>query len=641
MKINKLIYAFTAALLSFFVSCSPDDYSMGNKDLSAEDLVEGIAYSVTVDNSTNTVTLKSLLDNSYQCFWVTPNGNSKGSEVTLQLPFSGDYEVEFGVDTRGGVVYGDPYKFTLTTNNMNLLKDMLYTYLTGGVGKTKQWVPVDKSYGVGQCSGPVMYCNPEDVLNDGTKIDDLAFENFAPNWDPGFQSWLIPNTDAYMDSYMTFGLDNVKGCTLDEYRGESGVKGSSTGTTKSGKWNLNLSDAKHPTLTFTNTYSMHNTGFDNVCNNYTTNIKVVELTPYIMQLATMRTNSEGSWWLIWNFVAKDVQDGTVTIPTDEILNAQAVVAPKVDDLSTCLFKIVTDDATYNSTSVTYLINEDKPYGWYWWNGGVASWETNNTYNDTYAPKVTSDVSSFALTLTKNSDGTYKYEEAASGYSGLFTIANNVITFDKAIPFVVAEGSEHTVTINTDQVYIVKADNVNNQFYFAIPDGKNTFGIVNQYLFANLEQKSLGGSSAKTIKVDNSKLNIYSQENGKYLRIELYNPWGTGPWPIDQTKVKIADGSKMTIKFKVNSGVTWTKTPLAAFCHNWGSGNWEPDCFSTGQQVSLNTSGETTLVYTNGTGSKVSADGSSCVTIAIQLDGYGTLTGEATDVKAEITSLTIE
>jgi hypothetical protein len=75
MKLNKYIYGFVAALvLLFTASCSPDDYNIGNKDLTAADLVEGVAFSVTIDQSTNSVTLKSMLDNSYQCFWVTPNG---------------------------------------------------------------------------------------------------------------------------------------------------------------------------------------------------------------------------------------------------------------------------------------------------------------------------------------------------------------------------------------------------------------------------------------------------------------------------------------------------------------------------------------------------------------------------------------
>ena len=172
-------------------ACSPDDYSLNKPDLSPSDLIEGSAFSVDVD-AQNTVTLKSLLDKRYHCYWIQPNGRSQGDVVQLSLPFAGTYEVQFGVDTRGGVVYGEPHQFTITTNNMSLLEDPLYSYLTGGVGSTKRWVPVDKDYGVGQCTGPVMYCNPDDVLNDGSASTDIGINHMHPNWDPGFQSWLIP-----------------------------------------------------------------------------------------------------------------------------------------------------------------------------------------------------------------------------------------------------------------------------------------------------------------------------------------------------------------------------------------------------------------------------------------------------------------
>ena len=160
-----------------------------------------------------------------------------------------------------------------------------------------------------------MYCNPDDVLNDGTEVTDLAFENWAPNWDPGFQSWLIPETDPYMDSYMIFSLYSATGCTLEEYRGEDGEKGSSTGTTLSGKYTFNIDDEEHPTLSFTDTYSMHCLSFDDVCDNYTSEIKVIELTEYILQLATMRTNDEGSWWLVWNFIPEDLALGLIEVPS--------------------------------------------------------------------------------------------------------------------------------------------------------------------------------------------------------------------------------------------------------------------------------------------------------------------------------------
>ena len=82
---------------------------------------------------------------------------------------------------------------------------------------------------------------------------DIVFGtgNWKPNWDPGFQSWLIPATDPYMDSYMTFSMNAVNGCVATMYRGESGEKGSSTGANMKGKFNMNLTEKTKPTISFT------------------------------------------------------------------------------------------------------------------------------------------------------------------------------------------------------------------------------------------------------------------------------------------------------------------------------------------------------------------------------------------------------
>ena len=73
-----------------FSACTPDEYEMGSKAFAPEDLVEGVAYSVTHDaNNPNIVYLKSLLGPEYTPLWEHPQGRSQEAEVTLQMPFEG------------------------------------------------------------------------------------------------------------------------------------------------------------------------------------------------------------------------------------------------------------------------------------------------------------------------------------------------------------------------------------------------------------------------------------------------------------------------------------------------------------------------------------------------------------------------
>lgn len=512
MKMKKLTY-LSAALAFLFSACSPDEYSLSKPNLQPEDLVEGVAYSVTVA-ADNTVTLTSLLDKSYSCYWNQPNGRSQGREVKFQLPFAGTYEVTFGVDTRGGVVYGAPHKFNVTTNNMSLLANPLYAYLSGGVGKSKKWVPCDKAYGVGQCSAPVMYCNPGDVLNDGSGDTNIGINHMTPNWDPGYQSWLIPQDSPYMNSYMIFTLDDQNGCTIEEFQGEEG-------TTTRGKWNLNVSDKNHPTLSFTDGYVMHNTGFNTVCDNYTTDIVITELTPYMLQFATMRTNSEGAWWIIWNFIAEDVKNGTVQIPSDDpsYIEAGAPVVPAIDNLETKLFTTDINGVEFTGAEMTFLVSEDAAYDWMWWNS--SSWESvvNGNYGSAWAPKWDDDALENELTLNKKGDFTY------GDISGKYTIDGTVIKFDKELSLFTVTGDNRTIEVKGTEWTVFKCD-PGSELVMGVPDQKDANGNVNTYLIANFTYKAVGGGQTGpvAVKFNNDNRNNYIEAD-KYFRCQLYNPWG--------------------------------------------------------------------------------------------------------------------
>lgn len=654
MKLNKYICSLIAAVAILFTACSPDDYDLGKKSISAEDLVEGVAFSVTVDDQ-NTVTLTSLLDESYNCYWTHPNGREQGRVVKFQLPFAGTYEITMGVDTRGGVVYGEPYKFTITTNNMSLLEDPLYEYLCGGVGQSKKWVPVDKAYGVGQCTAPVMYCNPGDVMNDGSNSTDIGINHMVPNWDPGFQSWLIPEDSPYMDSYMEFSLDDVNGCTITEYRGESGSKGQSDGTHTVGKWNLNLSDKNHPTLSFVDAYSMHNAGFDEVCDNYTNNIVITELTPYMLQLATMRTNSEGSWWIIWNFIAADVQDGIVEIPSSEkeYVNPVPPVLPEFSNLKDDMYSVDINGVTYLGEEATFKVSDDPAYDWLWWNGGSQSWESvvKGNYGTNWAPNWPEEATDVEITFGKP-----VYEDAAKtklvGYSyvmgdqeGTFNIVDNKIVFDEAVTFFVVEGDERTIELTGDTWQVLKCDPT-AELVLGIPASKDANGNTNSYLVVNLACKPVGGAQTGPVNVafDATKVNNYIQD-GQYFRCQLYNPWGGGNDAIDPANVKLKKNQKINVTVQL-SGFTFSQPAKMVLCCNRGSEqSWETGCFDYARAITVNGNGTYTVSWTNDTGSTVKwDDGTSALTLTMQYVGYASLEDESEDgLKAACTvkSITIE
>lgn len=129
------------AVTGVFTSCSPDDYSLASPAIIPAELVEGISYTVTPDpNNPNILVCKSDLGAGRNVAWQTPFGLTKGDNVTLQIPFPGEYEVKFGVDTGNGFVWGAPFKFTVSDICTDFISGETWEMLAGGVGKSKTWV---------------------------------------------------------------------------------------------------------------------------------------------------------------------------------------------------------------------------------------------------------------------------------------------------------------------------------------------------------------------------------------------------------------------------------------------------------------------------------------------------------------------
>ena len=161
-------------LLSLFIfltmtitSCNDDDVKLDVIDVDPSDLVEGIAFSVTPDASNpNIIHLESKMDSKYTPLWEHPQGRSQKDKVTLRIPFDGTYSVTFGVMTRGGVVYGEPYDFKINSFCADFVNDELWTNLTGGVGESKPWIYNNGESGL-DAGGEMAYADPSTNVDRG------------------------------------------------------------------------------------------------------------------------------------------------------------------------------------------------------------------------------------------------------------------------------------------------------------------------------------------------------------------------------------------------------------------------------------------------------------------------------------------
>ena len=674
MKLHNHILTLLAVLALFLVaSCSPEDFGFGKKTYSPEDLVEGKAYTVTVEG--NIVKLQSKISDCTP-LWVTPSGRSEEQNVTLELPFAGEYSVTFGVETPGGIVYGDPYKFSLAKNDFTLLSDDKWFYLADKnfkkgdalpdeatliAGISKKWVPIAKDYGIGRVDCPLSAVTPYDVMNNGKGFTDeekannvykdiyFGSENWAPNYNYGMSVLVDQENSAYLDSWMEFSMDAQNGCVVKMYRGESGLKGSSTGTNLVGKFNLNLNDAKKPTITFTDAYVMHPNNWDDVCANYATDIQIIELTPYLLQTVTKRTNAEGNWYIVESFVSKEVEEDPTIIPKDELelVEATSPKLPTFEDLETKLFTTDINGATFVGTSMTFLANDEGAYDWYWWNGGSSEWQSvvKGDYTKSWAPKWGSEVADMEFVFDRSTvDGRTTYKYTFDKQNGTFTIKDNKLVFDKEVSFFTVTGDSRTIELKGKEWQVIKCD-PGTELILGVPETKDANGKVNSYRTVCLIYKPVSSQSGPTVVPFTAENLKYNLEKDSYLRCQLYNPWGGGGDAIDPARVKVKKNQKLNVTVKLN-GFTFEKPAKMLLCLNFGSETeWEPACFEYSRAITVNSNGTYTVSWTNDTGETCNwSAGTSALTVTMQYVGYATLADDTEDGWKQaltIESVTIE
>ena len=132
---NKILMALSALLVLTFIACQPEEYLLG--DMVSKDQLK---YSIIQNpDDPNMIILKSETPGMTP-MWITPMGRSTRVTDTVKIPFAGEYNFIYGVQSAGGFVQADTFNLTLTTDNLTYVDDPLWTLLSGGVGNSKTWL---------------------------------------------------------------------------------------------------------------------------------------------------------------------------------------------------------------------------------------------------------------------------------------------------------------------------------------------------------------------------------------------------------------------------------------------------------------------------------------------------------------------
>ena len=410
INIFSLVMIFALAL----TSCNDNDVKLDIIDVKPSELVEGIAFTVTPDTQNpNIIYLESKMGSSYTPLWEHPQGRSQKSKVTLQIPFDGEYEVTFGVMTRGGVVYGEPYKFEIESFCADFVNDDLWTFLSGGVGKSKTWVYNNGNYGL-EATGEVGYGDPSTTVE---------WNNFAFNWDPGKGH---SGDDNIWNSTMTFTLDGGAFVnTINTYTdGDAPAERVENGTF--------MLDVENHLLNFTDCTLMHTVGWDykTTTTGWSKNLKILTLTENFLQVAVLRdpnTSGEGEWWLIWSYVSKDWADSY--IPGD-----QPDPVPNIDGDA--------NDIITTTRTKSWVLSLSSPYDWASLDGDMMNgFSSPDDYNNGWSAYNADMISATKLVFTASGStgGSYVFSSYDNDdVEGSYTIdANNDITFDKPLNAVIS------------------------------------------------------------------------------------------------------------------------------------------------------------------------------------------------------------
>jgi hypothetical protein len=426
----KFLYLFIASLAVYFSACTPDEFDLGAKDVTADDLVEGLAFTITHDtNNPNIVYLESKMGSSYTALWEHPQGRSQASKVTLKMPFDGVYTVKFGVMTRGGVVYGEPVTFTINDFYAGFVDNELWTLISGGVGKSKTWYLDLDAEGVSRYfAGPLYFYGTADgwetVTNGATAPEGSDSWNWCPDY--AGNTWLLTAAD-----FGTMTFDLIGGANVIVEHTAISARGTEKGTY--------MLDVDNHIMRMTDASPLHDSNRDGVVVDWG-NIKILSLTENAMQLGVLRDavlSGESACLLVYNYISKDYKNNW----TPEEKNEPEPTLPT---------NWQTDISQTVTTSVKWVLSPETPFNWANLDGSLmnTAWVSPETYDSWsgFDASIPATYANFSLTMDSKDNSLVYVDKDGNEQIGSYTLdEKGFYTFTGATPsFTICGG----ISLNT-------------------------------------------------------------------------------------------------------------------------------------------------------------------------------------------------
>jgi len=598
-------------LIGFFiVSCNPeeDDRNLTGK-LDASEIDFQVIQDFDLDSGGNTII---LINNTPETIsvWDYGTGKSRKKVDTIRFAFQGDYVIKRTAITEGGQVELEPITITVTDDNLNYVNDPLWTSLSGGVGNSKAWVADNGNYGF--APGALAYADPNTTVE---------FNDFTPNWEP---EGLPPgSTDENMNwgNYMTFSLDGGPFMTVHD--GDDNLL--ETGTYFLDK------DAK--TLTTNGIFILRPDNYIANASNWNSDLKILTLTENQLRIAIFRTNDEGPWWYVLNYVAKDYADNYV--PAD-----QPDPTPPIDLNGGTVTDLI---AVTTTTTKTWALSTDTPFNWTDLDGTFLNpWNSIADYPDWTGYSADDQPLVTGSKIIFSSDGTVStVDNAGTVTEGTYTTDNqtNVISFSGITPTFTLGDSWATVTTTSQNEWkIVKTGltgGIVTDIWFGKRDESDPPKSEYMVFHFVLEQGTPVEEEPGTeIDFDNSKLVVGDLESNGNLRLELFNEYGSTFSNPPLNRDDFVFGNSVEVTFTL-SGITLNPGAVGTYDASiyYADSDWNPQ--GNGSTIEVTGDGTYTVSFVP------TSTANGVIVFVIDVVGLATDITDISAVTANIDSIVIE